>query len=278
MYDILLSVKTLFVLSNSCQNYLLSDSALKEYSESVPFPHLVIDEFFDLDLASEIAAEFPNYEDHSLDVYSNAIEEKRVINHWSKFGKSTYSAFSYLCSNSFVNLVKSLVPDSCGLLPDIGLHGGGLHMHSAGGKLNVHLDYSLHPKLKLQRKLNLLVYMTPQWDNSWGGSLGLYGNESDSEPGDLIKAVEPRFNRAILFDVTKNSWHGLPSEIKCPKGIVRNSIAVYYLQEPDKFTQPSRQKAKFAPSPSQIGDKEVLNLIEKRSGLSTTSDVYENKK
>tara|TARA_A100001388_G_scaffold59093_1_gene40800 strand:+ start:706 stop:1506 length:801 start_codon:yes stop_codon:yes gene_type:complete len=266
------------LLSRSCLDYLSSDSIREEYLKSNPFPHVILDEFFDLDLASQIASEFPDYDDKSLDLYSNSIEEKRLINNWNKFGEVTYSAFSYLCSNHFVDLVKFLVPDSSELIPDVGLHGGGLHMHSAGGKLNVHLDYSMHPKLKLQRKLNLLVYLTPDWDNRWGGSLGLYNNESDRAPGELVKIVEPIFNRAILFDVTQNSWHGLPSEIKCPEGITRNSIAIYYLQEPDELAQPTRQKAKFAPSPWQIGDVDVLNLIEKRSGILTSRDVYEDNK
>jgi hypothetical protein len=35
----------------------------------------------------------------------------------------------------------------CPLVADLGLHGGGLHSHARGGKLNVHLDYDIHPKL-----------------------------------------------------------------------------------------------------------------------------------
>ena len=42
------------------------------------------------------------------------------------------------------------------LLPDNGLNGGGWHIHANGGKLNPHLDYSMHPKLPYQRKIILL--------------------------------------------------------------------------------------------------------------------------
>ena len=149
-------------------------------------------------------------------------------------------------------------------------------MHGPGGKLNVHMDYSIHPKLMLQRKLNLLIYMTPQWNTGWGGSLGLYGNDDETVPGKLIQDISPIFNRAVLFDVTKNSWHGLPSPIKCPEGITRNSLAVYYLQEPDGSANPSRVKARFAPAPWQTEDKNVLELIEKRSGIVSSRNVYEN--
>ena len=112
-----------------------------------------------------------------------------------------------LCSNEFVSILSNIAIDSSELKADIGLHGGGLHIHGPGGKLNVHMDYSLHPKLKLQRKLNLLIYMTPDWNSIWGGSLGLYGNENDIAPGELIQEILPVFNRAILFDVTKRFHH-----------------------------------------------------------------------
>ena len=74
----------------------------------------------------------------------------------------------------------------------------------------------------------------------WGGSLGLYGNKNPNEPGELIKDIAPNFNRAIIFDVTKNSWHGLPTAITCPLGKTRNSLAVYYLQEPDSTANPKK--------------------------------------
>lgn len=262
------------MLSPGCLEYLTSKVAHKDYIEASPYPFLVIDEFFQPDIASAIAAEFPSYEAAFLDGYSNAIEEKKLVNHWNKFGAQTYAAFSYLCSDIFVQLISRIASDAFELSADVGLHGGGLHMHGSGGKLNVHLDYSVHPKLELQRKLNLLIYMTPGWEAEWGGSLGLYGNKSADEPGELCKSIEPVFNRAVLFDVTQNSWHGLPSPIMCPEGRTRNSLAVYYLQQPDSLAHPSRVKAKFAPAPWQQGDAEVLSLIEKRSGFDSSLDVY----
>ena len=60
-----------------------------------------------------------------------------------------------------------------------GLHGGGWHLHARGGKLNVHLDYSVHPKLHLERRLNLIVYLAQGWDPAWGGALGLWTHDAD---------------------------------------------------------------------------------------------------
>ena len=159
------------------------------------------------------------------------------------------------------------------MFADPGLNGGGWHIHKHGGLLNPHLDYSLHPKLELQRKLNLIVYLSRDWEESWGGDFGLWGNTSSNEPGHLEKAITPKFNRALIFDTTQNSWHGLPNSIVCPEEHARKSLAVYYLCEPPKNVD-KRTKALFAPTENQKENQEVLDLIKKRASSHTAHEVY----
>ena len=75
------------------------------------------------------------------------------------------------------------------LISDPGLNGGGWHIHKQGGKLNTHLDYSLHPKLVLQRKINIIIYLNSCWKKNWGGNLGLWGNGSSKFPGKTFPSV-----------------------------------------------------------------------------------------
>ena len=58
-----------------------------------------------------------------------------------------------MISNEFINDLEKLT--GCNLYPDYGLNGGGWHIHKDKGKLNIHQDYSIHPKLNLQRKCNI---------------------------------------------------------------------------------------------------------------------------
>jgi hypothetical protein len=46
-----------------------------------------------------------------------------------------------------------------GLESDPHLHGGGLHFHPPGSRLEMHLDYSIHPISQKERRVNLIVYM-----------------------------------------------------------------------------------------------------------------------
>jgi len=225
-----------------------------------PFPHLVIDEFMDERQALQLSSDFPAFDSPAWHTYDNAIEVKKTCNNWHHFSPDMYRFFydinSLECILPFEELTK------CRLFPDYGLHGAGMHIHGSGGKLNTHLDYSIHPKLKLERRLNLIVYLNPDWQESWGGSLGLW-RDDNGKPGELVKSIAPMFNRAVVFDTT-GAWHGLPEPINCPVGQHRKSLAVYYLCDP-RDGAAERNRALFAPTAEQADDREVMELIERRS-------------
>lgn len=172
------------------------------YHMASPFPHLVIDDFLDFNFAKEIEKSFFDYESDSWHSYSNAIEEKKTCNNWNLFSDSIYKYFNTINSNEFVRKLSDLA--GIELYPDCGLHGGGLHIHGSGGNLNPHFDYSIHPKVKLQRKLNIIYYCSSDedFDTSLYGQLGLWSGDC-KQPYELESIVEPKFNRAVIFDTTK---------------------------------------------------------------------------
>lgn len=246
------------------------------FNGTSPFPYCIIDNFFDIDIARQLENEFPMYNDSIWHQYDNAIEIKKTCNVWNQFPPLTYHVLSYLNSPEFTMMLEQLFNIES-LFSDPGLHGGGWHIHSAGGKLNTHLDYSIHPKLNLQRKLNLLLYLNSEWDLSWGGNLGFWShNAENQQPKDLITEIAPLFNRAVFFDTTMNSWHGLPEPIACPPDQYRKAIAVYYLTDIAPNAE-LHKKALFAPTENQKNDSEVLELIKKRASVDTAFSVYKNK-
>jgi 2-oxoglutarate-Fe(II)-dependent oxygenase superfamily protein len=244
------------------------------FESAQPFAHVVIDDFFTPEIAEQLERDIPPFDDPAWWHYSNPIEEKRTLNHWDRFPVTTYRAFAHL-NAEFLGPLAALtgIED---LRADAGLHGGGWHLHGRGGKLNVHLDYSVHPKLQLERRLNLIVYLTKGWDPAWGGALGLWTHDAQNEhPGDMVAAVECRFNRAVVFDTTY-SWHGLPEPITCPPGVYRKSLATYYLT-PVREGASTRGKALFAPHGEQATDEEVLELIRQRADVEKAAKTYRSK-
>ncbi len=210
-----------------------------------PFDHWIIEDFLDIQDAKDVSKEFIDYEStEDIVRYKGWIGEKSTCNSWNRFPALTYKIFSNLLSLDFVSHL-SAVTGVTPLYPDIGLHGGVWHMSGKGGSLAMHLDYSIHPKLKLQRKLNLILYLEEDYDPEWGGSLQLWSHDKEkSKPLNKIKEVEPLFNRAILFDTTQKSWHGFPDPINPPEGKLRKSFAVYYLTEITS-TAEDRYKARY---------------------------------
>jgi hypothetical protein len=160
------------------------------------------------------------------------------------------------------------------LTMDHGLHGGGWHMHTRGGRNNVHLDYDIHPKLGQQRKINIIVYMSEDWNPEWGGALELWSANEKGMPDRLAKKVDNKFNRAILFDTTQNSWHGVPTPLTCPEGVIRKSLAAYYVHPVSLAATEGRKRALFSPAPEQKDDPKILKLIEDRADVNRSESVY----
>ena len=231
-----------------------------------PFDHLVIDDFFPLEKVRQLSQDFLDYESPKWYYYNNLLENKKALNNWYEFPSETYRTFSFLNSSEFIKFLSNKTGVKK-LYPDLGLHGGGWHIHSRGGKLNIHLDYSIHPKTGLQRKLNLIVYLTEGWKSEWGGGLELWShNEKTNKPLKKELTIDNVFNRAIIFDTTQNSWHGLPQALSCPEGIYRKSLAVYYMTDPPKEVD-QRKRALYAPTEEQLNDQKVLEFINERVRL-----------
>lgn len=233
-------------------------------ARSRPFEHYVIDDFFECDRAHALLQEFEPYSSSHWFEYLSPLERKRTIREWGRFGSTTYQTFQYLCGPEFVSWLQDLtgVRD---LRPDYGLHGAGWHIHQRGDHLNLHLDYSRHPRLDLQRRYNLIVYLCPDWDPSWGGALELWSHDRDQQlPGQCESEIMPGMNRAVLFDTSGSCWHGFPQPLACPPTQYRRSLAMYYLG-PLYQDVPDRPRARYAPRPDQMHDAEVLELIDRRS-------------
>lgn len=227
-----------------------------------PFDHWVIDDFLPIEKARDLAKDFVDFNNDDWYNYNNPLEVKKTLNNWWDFPEHTYKFIEYLNSCVFIEWLTRSTGIQ-GLYPDPGLHGAGWHIHGNGGKLNVHLDYSIHPKLKLERRLNLIYYLSEDWQSEWGGNLEFWSGDN-KKASHHVKTVECKFNRAVIFDTTQNSWHGFPDEINCPNDKHRKSIAMYYLTEPQQTADPNRKRALYSPSKQQENDPEILKLIESR--------------
>jgi Rps23 Pro-64 3,4-dihydroxylase Tpa1-like proline 4-hydroxylase len=111
-----------------------------------------------------------------------------------------------------------------GLVPDPAFVGGGLHQIRPGGLVEVHADFSFHHALRLDRRINVLIYLNKDWRDEYGGHFELW----DAEVTRAQKRILPLFNRCVIFSTTSKSFHGHPAPLSCPPGRNRKSLATFY--------------------------------------------------
>lgn len=133
------------------------------------------------------------------------------------------SVIAEASSPQFLLWLQELTGENA-LLPDPYLEGGGIHRIYSGGYLKVHADFNWNSRIHLYRRLNLLLYLNKDWQESWGGALELWSQDMKS----CEKTIYPTMNTMAIFTTDDKSYHGHPHPMSCPVDVRRDSIALYY--------------------------------------------------
>jgi Rps23 Pro-64 3,4-dihydroxylase Tpa1-like proline 4-hydroxylase len=107
------------------------------------------------------------------------------------------------------------------LSADASLYGSGISLMLEGDFLLPHLDNSHDGDGKLYRVLNLLYYVTPDWQENGGGNLELWDKTMKTR-----KEIHSRFNRLVLMETHTESVHSV-TKVTQPGGM-RACISNYY--------------------------------------------------
>lgn len=239
-----------------------------QFQKAEPYSHIILDNFFSHEYAESMFLTFPPLDDKWIS-YWNPIEKKYALN---KFDKSPVytELFEFLQSVEFVNLMQKITGIT-NLENDPHLHGAGVHFHPKGGKLDMHLDYSVHPITKKERRVNLIIYMNKDWDTSYGGDLQLWDKDFTGPK----QRIYPVFNRAVLFQTNDISYHGMPQMINCELGNGRKSIAIYYVSDRQTVGD-ERWKAHFRPLPTQPVNDKLKTLYSIRNTKTITNEILKD--
>ena len=193
------------------------------YATASPFPHVVIDNFLPETLLEEVLKEFPNPKQIDWQTFQTPAEKKLASRHEQQMGDATRLLLYSLNSSTFITFLEILTGID-GVLPDPHFEGGGLHQIERGGFLKMHVDFNHHKKLRLDRRLNFLLYLNQDWKEEYGGHLELW----DTDMTQCQKKILPLFNRCVVFSTTDFSYHGHPEPLTCPEDRTRKSLALYY--------------------------------------------------
>jgi Rps23 Pro-64 3,4-dihydroxylase Tpa1-like proline 4-hydroxylase len=198
-------------------------SRREEYRNAEPFPHIAIDNFIRPEVMGEVYAELTSDAPKAWDDMNDRYQRKSACSRTRLMGPKTRALIHFLNGQEMIEFLEELTGIE-GLVPDPSLAGGGLHELRDGGYLNVHADFNFQRKLRLDRRINLLLYFNKDWREEYGGNLELW----DTEMKSCVKRYTPEFNRCVIFSTTDKSYHGNPQPVKTPDGRTRRSIAMYY--------------------------------------------------
>jgi Rps23 Pro-64 3,4-dihydroxylase Tpa1-like proline 4-hydroxylase len=213
----------------------------RQFLSARPFRHVTVDNFLDAAFCGELMKEFPAFDELRAKNEMGEAGRKATVPNIVSIGPA-YRQFDKLMRSpellSWMGRVAS-IPE---LVYDPDYVGGGTHENLDGQDLDLHVDFNFHPKRPLHRRLNLIVFLNPEWRAEWGGCLELLEDPWSPENSACAKVV-PVANRAVLFETTETSWHGF-SRIQLPwekQQISRRSLAVYFYtrERPAKETAPS---------------------------------------
>src|SRR5262245_32385361 len=207
----------------------------QHYINARPFPFVKIETFLDPACAAEVAAAYPSLEDATTQGRTfNAVNERKKvqITNAELFPGAIARLNETLASPAFLSDLSYVtgIPD---LIADEELVGGGMHMTGPGGRLDVHVDFNYLESRRLHRRLNLLLYLNPVWEEVWGGHIQLW----DKNVKQCRQEFPPVLGRCGIFEPSEISFHGV-TPVTTAAPFPRISFAAYYYtrQAPPNWT------------------------------------------
>ena len=204
----------------------LAERLAPEFASARPFPHVVIDDFLPKDVLVSL---IDSYDEASgaWQEFDTRLEVKFAQRDEEAMPEAVRHVVQQFNGQVFLEFLSRLtgIP---GLIADPGLVGGGMHQIAPGGLLKVHADFNEHPQLRVDRRLNALLYLNDNWDESYGGHLELWNSDMSAR----VHRIAPIANRLVVFSTTRRSFHGHPDPLTCPPGRYRRSLAWYYYTAP----------------------------------------------
>ena len=167
----------------------------------VPTRHFIVDDLLPVEIAQQIFQAFPDH--HSFRRMKSFREAKWTSKNLAPL-PPILSDITFAVQDERVIRVVEEITGIRNQLADPHLYAGGLSMMVKGDFLNPHIDNSHDKDRANYRTLNLLYYVTPEWDTKSGGNFELW-DERVRKPLEIVS----KFNRLVVMETNTKSWHSV---------------------------------------------------------------------
>lgn len=226
-----------------------------DYQARRPYPYGSFDNFLPEEVLDRVLDELKQLPE-AESAFDRPQEKLKTSYLPERLPPYTRNLFYVLNSRPFVRFLEELTGIN-GLIPDPYFSGGGVHVVSNGGHLDIHADFNHNQKLNLERRLNILIYLNKGWKEDYGGSFEVWNTDMTEKVASFV----PEFNRMCCFNTGSDTWHGNPETVNHPDGEPRMSMALYYYTATWGGTKRSHTTL-FRPRPGTVDqvDREVRRL------------------
>ena len=203
-----------------------ASSSAGEFTSANPFPHCVLDNFFDNEVLNELIDEFPDTTDPIWEASTQEDIQVKLRSNWQSdvdIRSATKSVVHFFNSGAVMKQLSRLTGIEK-LISDPYYTGGGLNCTKRDGLLDVHADGNWHHAMGVHRRLNVILYLNKDWNSNWGGALELW----DDSLSECVKSIDPVGNRLVIFETHDRTFHGHPNPLRCPPDESRKSLILYY--------------------------------------------------
>ena len=190
------------------------------YCTADPYPHVVMNNFLPGSLVEAILRNFPA---------APVPTRKRLIMP-AECNEYVRRIFGFFNSAAVLSFLEGLTGIE-GLIPDPHFEGGGFHEIGCGGKLELRNDSRPHSNPRLNRRLILQIYLNKNWEQDYRGHLELW----DKSAKQKVRDIAPLFNRCVVFNTGRDSYHGYPDPLNVPANRTRKSMALCYYTVSERF-------------------------------------------
>lgn len=204
------------------------------YSSALPFPHMSSSDIFPQEILDALNQEIPDNPPKKTDHPDCVLGGTSCFNRYHQksksqfssnagYGPATLATFEFMQSSLFVKFLEKLTGIE-GLLPDGEHKGAGIHQTLSGGFLGVHADFNLDREHNVHRRVNVFLYLNPDWKDEYGGHLELWTRDLKNCSG----RIRPDMGKVFVFSTTDFTYHGHQTSLTCPPDRSRRSLAMYY--------------------------------------------------
>ena len=195
------------------------DILSKQFEESkAGIGFFYIDELLPEEIALQIHENFPK---SSEMVLKKSIRENKYIAAQMNLYHPILEDIIYAFQEEKIVKLVAKICNIKEVFPDDKLYAGGISLMEKNQFLNPHLDNSHDKERERWRVLNLLYYVTPNWDLKNGGNLELWPNGLSEKQ----ITIESKFNRLAVMATHKHSLHSVSPVVV---DAVRKCVSNYY--------------------------------------------------